>query len=127
MTLLTEPRDPYLLAAATPCVPPAGVPDAADRLEASAGRLRALAVKVRRGAGRWNIESHPHVLDVPNYTVGLEHYPGGCCEARWTVPTRARSTWGPTRTFACTRIGEHTGRHAAAWNGRITAVWGDDR
>jgi hypothetical protein len=126
------PSEQYLLAADTPCVPPMD-PFSAPNLRAMARRQREAAVRDRRAAAAlelarrwsiaWNIDSHPNVLDVPDFTRGLDSWPVKC-EARWAIQARNPAYLYP-RVFVCSRISDHTGRHAAGGLGRITAVWGD--
>lgn len=103
------------------------VPDVADRLEATADRLRALATKTRRASIRWNIDSHPNAPRIIDFTQGVQAWPGGDCGARWRLAETRNPAYLFPRVFVCTRLHDHTGRHAAGLNGRITAVWGDDR
>lgn len=81
----------------------------------------ALAARVAARAGRsWN-ELEDDVCFVPDLTGGA--WPAQCL-ARWRVQHRGHPVWSG---YVCTRIGSHTGRHAAGSSGRIVAVWDGDR
>lgn len=101
------------------------VPDQADRLEATGERLLALAVKLRRQSIRWNIDACPNVLGVVDHTRGEWQWPA-TCGARWALQQTRNPAYLYPRVFVCTRIAEHTGRHAAGMTGRVVAVWGDE-
>lgn len=96
----------------------------ASEADRGAARLLAAVRQSRRSEIAWNLDSHPHVLDVPDLTRGAQRWPDTCDE-RWTVPSTSPVHLFP-RTFPCTRIWGHTGRHAAGSAGRITAVWAGD-
>lgn len=95
--------------------------------EAMRGALRLLAAaqQLRRAGVAWDLESEPDALDVPDLTCGLASWPHSC-GARKVVYSSNPAYLFP-RVFVCTRVAEHTGRHAAGAAGRITAVWAGAR
>lgn len=67
---------------------------------------------------------------IPDLTRG--RWPNDICTVKTILAFEVTDVDDPTaeprvyaRTAVCTRIAFHTGRHATASGGRITAVWGD--
>ncbi|HEY5514907.1 MAG TPA: hypothetical protein VIK12_01705 [Pengzhenrongella sp.] len=66
----------------------------------------------------WSIERHPGVPWTADPTLGW--YPSICLAERFHAAGGL-----PGACYVCTRIPDHTGRHAAGMLGQLVAVWGD--
>lgn len=96
------------------------------------GRIDDVLVESNRAKpGEW-AECLPETprSTIPDLTRG--RWPNKACCVRTTLALEVTDVDDPTakprvyaRTAVCTRIAFHTGRHATASGGRITAVWGD--
>ena len=110
---MTAPRTP----ATTPPAPRLAAqfqrrPD--DAVVAIDAALWQNAIDVRA----WSIETHPGVPWTADPTLGC--YPSICLAKRFHAAGGL-----PGAYYVCTRIPDHTGRHAAGTLGQLVAVWGD--
>lgn len=88
-------------------------------LDVMLGRLLAdLYAPPSGGARTWFIPIGADTALAPiDHTGGAAA--GGCCDTKFLAVTPE----GVSR-FPCTRVVDHTGRHASGQGGRVVAVWG---